>query len=73
MTRSYYGSVAISIEEANLAFDHFFSNCELRWKEGAREEGCPPNTTRTDIQRKRPKSKTELIFKNKEKIKIKSK
>ena len=69
MTRSYYGSVGISIEEANLAYERFYSNCELRWKEGAREPGCPPNTTRTDIQRKRPRAKTELIFKNERKKK----
>jgi hypothetical protein len=69
MRKSYFNTIGLSTEDANRGFDDFYSNCELRWKEGAREPGCPPNTTRTDIQRKRPKSKTELIFKNERKKK----
>lgn len=59
----FYGTL-LSTEEINRGWRKFWSNCELRYREGERDPDCPANTWRTDIQRKMPKGKTELNFKN---------
>jgi len=58
-----YGAL-LSTEEVNRGWHRFWSNCELRYREGERDPDCPPNTWRTDIQRKMPKAKSELNFRN---------
>ena len=63
---SCYGTL-LTCEEINRGWQHFWSNCELRYREGERDPDCPPNTWRTDIQRKMPKVKSDLIFKNEQK------
>ena len=60
---SFYGTL-LTCEEINRGWQHFWSNCELRYREGERDPDCPPNTWRTDIQRRMPKVKSDLIFKN---------
>ena len=38
----------------NEGVKHFYSQNELRPVPGAREDGCPPDTVRTDIKREMP-------------------
>ena len=57
----------LSLDEINRGWQYFWSNCELRYREGERDPDCPKNTWRTDIQRKMPKAKSELKFKNEQK------
>jgi hypothetical protein len=54
----------ITPEEINRAWQKFWANCELRYREGERNPDCPKNTYRTDIQRKMPTAKSELKFIN---------
>lgn len=63
----YLFGALLSSEEINRGWRYFWSNCELRYREGERDPDCPPNTWRTDIQRRMPKARTELIFKNEQK------
>ena len=62
----FYGTL-LSTEEINRGWQKFWSNCELRYREGERDPDCPANTWRTDIQRKMPKAKSEINFKNEQK------
>ena len=60
----YLFGALLSSEEINRGWRYFWSNCELRYREGERDPDCPPNTWRTDIQRRMPKARSELIFRN---------
>ena len=63
----YLFGTLLSSEEVNRGWRYFWSNCELRYREGERDPDCPANTWRTDIPRRMPKSRTELNFKNEQK------
>jgi hypothetical protein len=63
----YLFGTLLSSEEVNRGWRYFWSNCELRYREGERDPDCPVNTWRTDIPRRMPKSRTELNFKNEQK------
>ena len=60
----YLFGTLLSSEEINRGWRYFWSNCELRYRKGERDPDCPKNTWRTDIPRKMPKLRTDLIFKN---------
>ena len=60
----------ISTEQINRGWQKFWSNCELRYREGERDPDCPKNTWRTDIQRKMPNAQMEINFRNEWKKKI---
>lgn len=66
-----YGTL-LSTEEINRGWRRFWSNCELRYREGERDPDCPANTWRTDIPRRMPKARAELNFRNERKKKTNS-
>jgi hypothetical protein len=62
----------IDPKELHRGWSYFWSNSELRYRKGERDPDCPPNTYRTDIQRRMPKAKSEIKFKNDTKKKTKT-
>lgn len=56
-TNCYYGCY-VSPEELSRGWMHFWTNNELRYRKGERDPDCPPNTYRTNIQRRLPKRDT---------------
>jgi hypothetical protein len=66
----FYGCF-ISPEELTRGWIYFWTNNELRYRRGERDPDCPPNTYRTDIQRRMPKARSELKFRNDTKRKVK--
>jgi hypothetical protein len=68
----YMFGTLLSSEEINRGWRYFWSNCELRYREGERDPDCPANTWRTDIPRRMPKARAELNFRNERKKKTNS-
>ena len=46
----------LSLQEAIRGEEYFWSQCELRWRGGDRNSGCPRDTYRTNIPRVQKKN-----------------